>query len=1010
MANVTNNPLSTPALLRTMFESATAAALERKDAQPLAPSGPVGDAALIAMDPEKAQFLKDLVMGSTALAADAGARSSEEAGPEAQGLFAKLADALVPPQRGAEIGKQFAREVDKQETLAFAKLDARQQASGAFLLTQTTIPTPTKQAELVSQYAKVFHKALGLGRAASADQSAAGSQAEAGAAHTAATQTVHVLAGSISNLHRDFLQGGTAQDKSTVIPSPADVISAIQQGESQSDGKSSSDPGTQLALKLGQLPAVKTLDLNGMDIDSAVEAVLFECGQDTEDEVRGFMQTMQVSMNKKQQLNALKQQYTNAQTKMGQQMQKEFDLLSASGKIGKGVTVDDYKQWRQVSWSTPAADPTSGAMTIGDPTTADPWPPVMPAYLTKDKAVSGTPAASATANANDLTVMYGLPQSLVTYLKTQIWPNLPKSIVAGSGDDTGKFNDWLSAIGLTPVSGIDDVRANAKLVADYLNKTLPDAVNKTQTAQFTSGNEFNTKASDLMNQIWEALNDVKTSADASALAHDGGIYPQQYAELPEAGNNGEGWKEETNDAYGAQSSKLDKIPALVDQLTTLLSGKNACYMTDATKSMILSFFAPMSQGDKLLETPPVTSGQFSALLSYFPPDTISALNDSFDQLKSTVTNTDTSAAGQAGHRLYPSDSDTYEAMPTPEQVTQWQTEIAQTVGQATGSGIGDDALATAFKANLTAILASGTPPLSSDEQQSFTALLNSYDAHAPADFLANLQDAMIAGKYQPGGSEYALTQALMAVPGSSTPAASAGGSTGAEAGGALNANAANLVTVKDGSANGVLGGVIGGVLDGALGGVSKATVPVKNAGAIDAGKWGALHGLPLGAQPPTKVPTGTTDPNIGTGGSIDPTQLAARMQALLVGDGSGVQETDWEKQLVKNGIITDPIALAKDRKQALADQKQQEQDNADASAGLGAQRAAKGCDKVGTLADLKNAADAVGTQIDAMSDMSQMQQMQLQIYMDRRSKFYETLSNVLKKISSTADEIVGNMK
>ena len=45
-----------------------------------------------------------------------------------------------------------------------------------------------------------------------------------------------------------------------------------------------------------------------------------------------------------------------------------------------------------------------------------------------------------------------------------------------------------------------------------------------------------------------------------------------------------------------------------------------------------------------------------------------------------------------------------------------------------------------------------------------------------------------------------------------------------------------------------------------------------------------------------------------------------------------------------------------------------------------------------------------------LGDMSQMESMRLQMVMDRRSKFGESLSNIMKKISDTASQITGNLK
>jgi hypothetical protein len=49
-------------------------------------------------------------------------------------------------------------------------------------------------------------------------------------------------------------------------------------------------------------------------------------------------------------------------------------------------------------------------------------------------------------------------------------------------------------------------------------------------------------------------------------------------------------------------------------------------------------------------------------------------------------------------------------------------------------------------------------------------------------------------------------------------------------------------------------------------------------------------------------------------------------------------------------------------------------------------------------------------QLDSMSEMSEMTSMRLQMAMDRRSKFVEALSNIMKKIDSTQETIVQNLK
>jgi len=55
-------------------------------------------------------------------------------------------------------------------------------------------------------------------------------------------------------------------------------------------------------------------------------------------------------------------------------------------------------------------------------------------------------------------------------------------------------------------------------------------------------------------------------------------------------------------------------------------------------------------------------------------------------------------------------------------------------------------------------------------------------------------------------------------------------------------------------------------------------------------------------------------------------------------------------------------------------------------------------------------ADIMKNKLDSMSEMNEMTSLRLQMMMDRRSKFIATLSNIMKKISSTQDTLVQNLK
>ena len=61
-------------------------------------------------------------------------------------------------------------------------------------------------------------------------------------------------------------------------------------------------------------------------------------------------------------------------------------------------------------------------------------------------------------------------------------------------------------------------------------------------------------------------------------------------------------------------------------------------------------------------------------------------------------------------------------------------------------------------------------------------------------------------------------------------------------------------------------------------------------------------------------------------------------------------------------------------------------------------------------AELDASIDQVKSNLDSMSEMGEMESLRLQMAMDRMSKMMSTLSNMLKKISDTAQGITQNIK
>ena len=63
-----------------------------------------------------------------------------------------------------------------------------------------------------------------------------------------------------------------------------------------------------------------------------------------------------------------------------------------------------------------------------------------------------------------------------------------------------------------------------------------------------------------------------------------------------------------------------------------------------------------------------------------------------------------------------------------------------------------------------------------------------------------------------------------------------------------------------------------------------------------------------------------------------------------------------------------------------------------------------------TAAEIKELLDSLRDKLDSMNEMGEMASLRLQMMMDRISKFMETLSNLTKKLSETADAIIKNLK
>jgi len=63
-----------------------------------------------------------------------------------------------------------------------------------------------------------------------------------------------------------------------------------------------------------------------------------------------------------------------------------------------------------------------------------------------------------------------------------------------------------------------------------------------------------------------------------------------------------------------------------------------------------------------------------------------------------------------------------------------------------------------------------------------------------------------------------------------------------------------------------------------------------------------------------------------------------------------------------------------------------------------------------TVSELRSLLDDIEGKLDGVNELSEMTSLRLQMTMDRRSKFIQTLSNIMKKIGSTQETLVQNIK
>src|SRR6185312_7649705 len=95
-------------------------------------------------------------------------------------------------------------------------------------------------------------------------------------------------------------------------------------------------------------------------IDSLVQAVLMDCAQDAEDDLRDQLTTMSANLEQKKAQRAVIEQIAALKDQAQQQMRAEFNTLTGEGLID--CSFDDFSAARPIAVAMPAlGEDASGA-------------------------------------------------------------------------------------------------------------------------------------------------------------------------------------------------------------------------------------------------------------------------------------------------------------------------------------------------------------------------------------------------------------------------------------------------------------------------------------------------------------------------------------------------------------------------------------------------------------------------------------------------------------------------
>ena len=195
-----------------------------------------------------------------------------------------------------------------------------------------------------------------------------------------------------------------------------------------------------------------------IDIDSLMIVVMMQATRVEDDMLSDQLKEMQQTTDQKKQMRAVADQMKMSEAHLTGQMQTEFAEKQADGEIAPSITFDQYKSWRGCQYAN--INDTSnedGSHSISWPPAQleSPCPPI-PEWLHTGKVDKSTTSDTGKVN---LCKTYGLPPQAEAMLRKIF--NAMDADTKGAYTD---FNDYVATLGFVPATSIEDIKNNLDML------------------------------------------------------------------------------------------------------------------------------------------------------------------------------------------------------------------------------------------------------------------------------------------------------------------------------------------------------------------------------------------------------------------------------------------------------------------------------------------------------------------------------------------------------------------